>query len=293
MADPYDTDGADPATGLPPLRQLLRSLHYAYPTTIFVYYMATSTIAVCTLQTRSSEQAHPRRRAITWSLVFVILTYFAQLLALGIHGAVRHIFPFADQDTVIGLMSCALAFGVVFAGLSEAANPVWYPYMGAFGLALVFEPVLGALALMVRPAEPLDFIAFFDIATIAARYLAIILGLGFFFEGNRASRQEKGTDSERQSLLKTNGHASHDSDSDDRSEGAQQNGYGATSDSSTDSNQSSDTDDDENPYERRQRQASEKMEKRLKEKGNWVTYAKSFMVSRQPLFPPMSYKCSR
>ncbi|KAK4105630.1 hypothetical protein N658DRAFT_416824 [Parathielavia hyrcaniae] len=277
MADPYDADGADHAAGLP-LRQFLLSLHYAYPAIIFAYYMATSTVAVCTLQTISSEHAHPRQRAITWSLVFVILTYFAQLLALGIQGAVRHIFPFADQDTVIGLMSCTLAFGVVFAGLSEATNPVWYPYMGCFGLALVFEPLLASLALMVRSPESLHFIAFFDISAAAIRYLAVILALGFFFEGNRSARQEKGTDSERQSLLKTNSHANHDSDSDDRSDGAQTNGYGSTSDTSTDSNQSSDTDDDENPYERRQRQASEAMEKRLKEKGNWVTYAKSFMV---------------
>jgi hypothetical protein len=87
-------------------------------------------------------------------------------------------------------------------------------------------------------------------------------------------------------LLKTNGHASHDSDSEGQADAAQPNGYGtasdASTDSTTDSNQSSDTDDDENPYERRQRQASEQMEKRLKEKGNWLTYAKSFMVGNLP-----------
>lgn len=290
MSDPFDSDAADGAAGLP-LRHALASLHYAYPTTVFVYYMVTSTIAVCTLQTRSSEQAHPRRRAITWLLMFMILTYFAQLGALGIQGALQHIFPVAEQDVIIGLMSCALVFGVVFAGLSEAANPVWYPYMGTFGIALVVEPVVGTLSLMVRPEEPASFNDIFDIFTVAARYLAVILALAFYFEGSYSARQEKGTDAERQSLLKTNGHASHDSDPDDHGNGAQPNGYGATSDASTDgnqssdtdastdSNQSSDTDDDENPYERRQRQASEQMEKRLKEKGNWVTYAKSFMVS--------------
>ncbi|KAK4240854.1 hypothetical protein C8A03DRAFT_12866 [Achaetomium macrosporum] len=288
MADPYDTDVADKAAELP-LRQVLASLHYAYPTTVFVYYILTSTIAVCTLQTKSAEQAHPRRRAITWLLMFVILTYFAQLIALGIQGLVRNMFPLADQDTIIGLMSCALAFGVVFAGLSDAAKPVWYPYMGSLGLALVFEPVVETLSLMLRPAEPLDFVGFFDISAVTARYLAVILAVALYFEGTRSARQEKGTDSERQSLLKANGHSSrHDSsDSDDHSDGAQQNGYGATSDASTDSNQSSssDTDDDETPYERRQRQASEQMEKRLKEKGNWVTYAKSFLVFFPYIWP--------
>jgi hypothetical protein len=290
MSDPFDTYAADGTAGLP-LRHVLASLHYAYPTAVFVYYMVTSTIAVCTLQTRSSEQAHPRRRAITWLLMFVILTYFAQLAALGIQGAVRHIFPVAEQDIVIGLMSCALVFGVVFAGLSEAPNPVWYPYMGTFGIALVVEPVVGTLTMMVREGESPSFTDIFDISTVAVRYLAVILALAFYFEGGYSARQEKGTDAERQSLLKTNGHANHGSDSNGHSNGDQPNGYGATSDASTDgnqssdtdgstdSNQSSDTDDDENPYERRQRQASEQMEKRLKEKGNWVTYAKSFLVS--------------
>ncbi|KAH6853377.1 hypothetical protein B0I37DRAFT_5154 [Chaetomium sp. MPI-CAGE-AT-0009] len=277
MADPYGLDAADEPARLP-LRQVLASLHYAYPTTVFIYYMVTSTVAICTLQTRSSEDAHPRRRPITWLLVLVILTYFAQLLALAIQGAVQHVFPFADQDTIIGLMSCALAFGVVFAGLSEAANPVWYPYIGSFAIALILEPVVGAVSLMARPAGPLKFIELFDTSILAVRYLAVILAVVFYLEGSRRAREEKGTDSERQSLLKANGHASHDSDSDDQGNGTQQNGYGATSDGSTDSNQSSDTDDDENPYERRQRQASEQMEKRLKEKGNWVTYAKSFRV---------------
>lgn len=286
MADPFDSDPADgPAEH--PLRHVLTSIHYAYPTTILVYYMAASTVAICTLQTRSSEHAHPRRRTITWLLMSVILTYFAQLAALGIQGAVQHIFPLAAQDTIIGLMSCALAYGVVFAGLSDADNPVWYPYIGSLALALVFEPAVGVLTMLVRPAEPLNFTDFFDISALAVRYLAVLLALAFYFEGNRSAPQEKGTDAEHQSLLKTNGHANHDPDSEEQGDGAQQNGYGtasdASTDSATDSNQSSDTDDDENPYERRQRQASEQMEKRLKEKGNWLTYAKSFMVRN---FPP-------
>jgi hypothetical protein len=285
MADPFDSDPAD-GVAEQPLRHVLTSLHYAYPTTILVYYMAASTVAVCTLQTRSAEHAHPRRRTITWLLMSIIVTYFAQLVALGIQGAVHRIFPLAEQDTIIGLMSCALAFGVVFAGLSDANNPVWYPYVGSLGLALLFEPAIGVLTVLVRPAEPLKFTDFFDISALATRYLAVLLALGFYFEGSRGSQQEKGTDSERQSLLKTNGHASHDSDSEGQADAAQPNGYGtasdASTDSTTDSNQSSDTDDDENPYERRQRQASEQMEKRLKEKGNWLTYAKSFMVGNLP-----------
>jgi hypothetical protein len=288
LADPSDVDWAR-GTAVLSFRRILAALHYAYPTAVFLYYMAASAVAVCTLQTKSTEPTHPRRRLIKWSLIIIVTTYFAQLLVLGIQAAVRHVFPLADQDTVIGIMSCILAWGVVFTGLSGAPNPVWHPYVGAFGLALLFEPVIGVLAFLVRPAQSRNFTDVFDVMALAVRYFAVILAAGFYFEGRRTVRQrEKGTDAERQSLLKSNGHANghanghtpNGSGSDGQNgRSRQQNGYGATSDSSSDGNQSSDTDDD-NPYERRQRQASEQMEKRLKEKGNWFTYAKSFKVWR-------------
>lgn len=281
MPDPYSAASASPEVRAP-LRQALASLHYAYPVTVFLYYLVTSTIAVCTLQTMSSEQNHSRRRAITWLLGFVIATYFAQLLVLAIHGFVRHTSPPADQDTIISLLSCALAFGVVFAGLSGAEHPVWYPYMGSFVVALVFEPLVETLSLVARPPGLLTSVEALDISIVAARYLSVALALAFYLEGNRSSRREKGTDSERQSLLQTNGHAGDASDADDQTDGNRQSSYGATSGGSADSGQSSESDSDDNPYERRQRQASEKMEKRLKEKGNWVTYAKSFMVCDNP-----------
>ncbi|KAL2257710.1 hypothetical protein VTK26DRAFT_9274 [Humicola hyalothermophila] len=285
MANPDDTDMIDKSAGLS-MRRTLMVLRYAYPTAVFAYYMGTSAIAVCTLQTKSAEPSHPRRRIITWLLIFAILTYFAQLLALMIGGLIQHVFPPADQDTIIGLLSCALAFGVVFAGLAEAAKPVWYSYTGSFGLALVFEPIMTALSLKVRPARPFDFGEFFDISTIAIRYLAVVLALAFYFEGTRTSKTETGTDSERQSLLKTNGNAGHASHSEGRSDGSQQGNYGATSSASSDRSQSSDdTDTDESPYERRRRQASERAEKRLKEQGNWVTYAKSFLVFFPYIWP--------
>ncbi|KAL2270868.1 hypothetical protein VTJ83DRAFT_239 [Remersonia thermophila] len=289
MADPSETDWAEEMAVRSTLRGLLAILHYSYPTAVFLYYMASSAVAICTLQTRSSDHSHPRRRFILWSLMLVILTYFAQLLALAIQATVRNVFPLADQDTVIGLMSCALAFGVVFTGLSGAPNPVWHPYIGSFGLALLFEPVIGVLAFLVRPVESHNFTDVFDVVALAVRYLAVVLAVAFYFEGRYTVRQrDKGTDAERQSLLKPNGngHAGHhDSDSEDQGDGnRQQNGYGATSDSSSDSNQSSDA-DDENPYERRQRQASEQMEKRLREKGNWFTYAKSFQLFFPYIWP--------
>ncbi|KAK4160947.1 hypothetical protein QBC43DRAFT_108502 [Cladorrhinum sp. PSN259] len=286
MTDPYDTDLQGQAIQFP-YRPLLVSLHYAFPIIVFIYYAVCQGIAICTLQTKSAACEHPRRRVFLWLLMLSIVTYFAQLTNLVVNSVILGTFPPADQDTIIGLLSNALVFGVEFVGLSDTEKPIWYPFTGSIGLALVFEPIIEFLSFRVRPAEPLGLPGIFDISAIGVRYMFFLLALIIYFEGVWSSRQEEGTDSERQGLLNSNGHinghASPDSNSEEQSEGGQQNGYGGTasssdSDSSTDASQSPTTSNAESPWERRQRKANEAMEKRLKEKGNWVTYAKSFMI---------------
>lgn len=287
MTNPHDADMASQPSG-----PALASLHYAYPTAIFAYYITSSTIAVCTLQTRSSEQSHGRRRVIIWLLLFSILTYLAQLLVLLVQAIIQHTFP-SEQDTIIGLLSSILVFGVEFAGLSDSLKPVWYPFTGSFAMALVFEPAIQALSLTARQPGPLSTAEFFDFSAAAARYLAFVMALVFYLEGNWAAKREKGSDSERQSLLKSNGlnGAPHGSKVADDSAGGdqEQDGYGSTSDNSTeesaDATKSSAAETPESPWERREREGREQMEKRLKEKGNWFTYAKSFLVFFPYIWP--------
>ncbi|KAK0618430.1 hypothetical protein B0T17DRAFT_338218 [Bombardia bombarda] len=278
---------------LPQASTALVGLHYTYPTAIFVYYVVSLTVAVCALQTKSTEEFPSRRRAILWLLLLAILTYFAQLLNIIVQALIRHEFP-SEQDTIIGFLSCILVYGVEFAGLSDSLKPVWYPYIGSFGLALVFETTIQVLTFMTRPDSALTYAEFFDISAVGTRYLAFVVTLAYHIENVcRGPKQEKGSDAERQSLLKTNGAATPDSSDDqtvvEQADG-QESGYGATSDSSTDTSQGTSTDasqssaSTETPelhWERRERQANEQMEKRLKEKGNWIKYAKSFLI----LFP--------
>lgn len=284
MADPYDADV--PEEESPIFRHLLASLHYGYPAAVFIYYTISSTIAVCTLQTRSTAESkdHPRRRFISWLLMLGILSWFAQLGYLLFVAVAEEKFPPAEQDVIIGLLSCALVFGVQFAGLWEAEKAVvLWPYMGSVGMGMVCEPVLVWLTWKTRvETGGLGFKEIFDFSAAGARWAAFGLVLMFYFEGVWNVKREKATDMERQGLLnKTNGHVNGvESDGEERS----QNGYGATSDSSTDASQSPTTDAVESPWERRERQANEAMEKRLKEKGNWVTYAKSFLVCLNSLW---------
>jgi len=279
MIHPSDADMALQASG-----PALTSLHYGYPAAVFFYYMASSTVAVCTLQTQSSEQTNGRRRIITWLLFFSILTYFAQLCSLLTQAVIQHSFP-SDQDLIIGLLSCILVFGVVSVGLSGSENPVWYPIVGTLWMALAFEPIIEGLSLLSQPLGELRFEELVDIALVAVRYLAFVLAIIFFFEGAWSAKKETGTDAERQSLLKPVEDGVPDAnkpDTDEATSREQQNGYGATSDetstASADVNKTATTDTVESPWEKRQRLAKEQMEKRLKEKGNWFTYAKSFLV---------------
>jgi hypothetical protein len=279
MIDPYYVSLANQASG----SAVLTALHYGYPIAVFVYYLVSSAVAVCTLQTKSSDEGHKRQNVIKWLFLFSILTFLAQLLALILQGIVRHRFPL-EQDLTIGLLSCILVFGVEFAGLSDSPNPVWYPFLGSLALALVFEPIICVLSLTAVPLESLGFVEVFVTSAAAARYLAFALAFALYFEGSWNGRKEKGIDSERQSLLKPDENGSSDANKqpNDEEEGEQQqNGYGTaetSEDESTDTNKTAPAERVESPWERREREAREQMEKRLKEKGNWFTYARSFMV---------------
>jgi hypothetical protein len=276
MLDPYDADLTEQASGA-----ALASLHYAYPTTVFTYYMVSSTIAICTLQTSSSEEAHPRRRIIKWLLLFCVLTYLAQLLAMLAEAITQQTFAL-EQDVIISLLSCILVFGLEFAGLSDSPKVVWHPIIGSIGLALVFEPIIECLSMLSRPSGSLVTAEFLDIGIVAVRYFAFALATVFYFEGGWNAKKEKGTDSERQGLLGADGQSGDGNGLKADQANDQQNGYGtnanSTTESSGDGNQTATTERPESPWERRQREAREQMEKRLKEKGNWFTYAKSFLV---------------
>lgn len=264
----------------PRVEQALFCLHYGYPTAVFAYYIISTTLAVCTLQTKSAQENHGRRRFILWLLVFIILTYVVQLIDLGIGSFAQHRLP-AEQDVTIGLLSCILVFGVEFAGLVHSKAPVWYPFIGSFVMALFFESLIAALSFLGRPRSKPNYSDIFIISTIAARYLAITLAIAAHIEVTCRFRLEKGTDAERQGLLKASNNNSTTEVSVNQDGDNSTNGYGSNTTTATSESSSPPNDRVESPYERRQRQAAELMEKRLKEKGNWVTYAKSFMVRSQ------------
>lgn len=249
---------------------MLFVLHYVYPAVIFTYYTITSSVAFCTLQT--NEGGRVRTRLLRWLLLGVVVTYLAQLLTFLSECFITKPIE-SSQDTVIGLLSCILVYGVQYVSLAGVENPIWHPYIGSVWIALVVEPMVTTLAVLTRPSGDLTPFQIGHAFAVATRYLFLFAIVSVYYGIPCMHRPETGSEAEQQTLLPKEiggppGNHSAEGDA---------NGYGSVSEDSTDHSQIGDN--VESSWERRKRETREQMEKRLKEKGNWLTYAKSFLVS--------------
>ncbi|KAM7196125.1 hypothetical protein V8F20_007160 [Naviculisporaceae sp. PSN 640] len=266
----------------------LEVLRYAYPITIFVYYIVCTVASIVTLQTMSPKDTNIRRRLIMYLMLFTIFAYLAQVFALVFDSLVRQKMP-ADQDSVVGLLSCILVFGMELALLSDTPKPVWYPLTGSFALAVVFETVIGALSFTTREQERFFTTAeFVEVSLLATRLLAFLVAFSSTIENFGSWRREKATDAERQSLLKPD-------DSEEQANGEGEDGYGTTSDSSSTSSQATAVSNSqpqaaakpkfESFWQKADRIAAERKEKALKENGSWFAYVKRFMIFFPYIWP--------
>ena len=257
-----------PADMASSLDQLVKALYYAYPTLVAVYYFLCYAIATCTLRTTASKDQHPRRGFITFLMCITCLTYFFQVVLILFSQD-----P-AREDAIVGLLSCLLVFGLELAVLHDTEAPLWHPYIGSFAIGLVLDPILEALSLFSRGRNSVRTYRFTEVSLLATRLACIILILTAYFLWRKIHIQESGSDSERQSLLRKKGD----------SEDTLVTQYGAT-DAAEDDSTKSPTNAPECEWERRQRLAKEQRDKRLKETGNWWTYAKGFKLFLPYVWP--------
>ena len=247
---------------------LLSSLQYAYPALVLVYYIATCSFALCTLQVTSPRDSRVRRRPITCLLLVAVCTYVAQVATVALHSVIVGKWM-GEQDALICLLSCILIYGVELVNLSDTEKPLWHPYIGSVVIALVLEPVLETLSVLRNflrfstcPTQVVDAIL------VTGRYMALA-SIVILYLVSRWMTAEDGDDSERQALIpKDDARIGNPG----ASENTQNRGYGS-SDQSDDSTDASNppVNDSESPWERRERESRAKMEKSLREKGNWFT----------------------
>lgn len=247
--------------------ELFESLHYVYPALAFTYFVVTSAVAVCTLQTLKAS-SNPGKQKIprTWIvnlLVAFVLTYIAQLSIISIQSVIRREW-IGQEHEVIGLLSCVLVFGTQLAFLSDTEHPVWAPYWGSWIISIVLEPVIAVPDLLLRHSVTFEYCRVGHLVFAGLRYYLLLTVFSIYVIQRIRASQEDASDEERQSLLaeddpkrlSSSGSGSQSSSS----------GYGSTS-------------QPESYWEERQRKAREEMEKRLQEEGNWLTYIKGFTVS--------------
>ena len=259
-------------------------LHYLYPTIIFVYFAVSSLVAIFTLQDTSASKRknaqQPSRLATLGLLGLFISAYIAQLIIILAISATGKDWQVQDH-IVVGRLSCVHIFGLQLSQLYDNPRPLWYPYGGSWALALGFEALMGATEWFKAPHSPaVDFpIVNLCLALLRCALLVVLLGL-FCFRCGR--RQDPDSDEETQTLLNKSDAAQNGRPRDGAPNG--QSPYGSTEQSDDSSN-----DQNELPWERRERMAREAMEKRLEAGGNWLAYAKSYMVCHQiqPAFPAM------
>lgn len=252
---------------------LLVSLHYAYPTFVFLYFLVSSAIATCSFQNRNIRRSHTRRPLIFLLLLAVALTYAAQIVLTLVHWeAVR-------QDAIVSLLACAMVFALEAVILHDDVKPPWPSYVGSLFVALILEPIIAALSIHFRTCKLPPVINILAVSLLATRWACILLALITYFAWRNSDVVEIGKDSERQSLLRKNNTG--------QSEDTLVSQYGSTDTTSEESGKvdGSSKKAAESEWERSQRLAREKRDRRLQESGNWVTYAKGFKLFLPYIWP--------
>lgn len=266
------------------------TLHYVYPLVVFIYFAVTSAIVICTLQTSDSAKAtHVRRKVIFCLLLLFIATFVAQLALKVIEIVTWGRWP--SQDTIIGLLSCVLIFGIEQNSLSNESGTVWYPFYGSWFLVLAFEPV-NAVLLFIAAREPIpedpipeDKLSLFhrlDASIVILRCVIALSALLAYFLW-RESGTDVDDDEERAPLIPKPNQRANGADTSGDS------GYGTNSDATnteaTNTETANSPSSPESPWERQERISREKIEKRLKTEGSWIAYVKGFLIFVPYIWP--------
>ncbi|TVY92310.1 Heavy metal tolerance protein [Lachnellula willkommii] len=262
----------------------VKAIHYAYPAFVFSYFIIALSVTVCTLQTQALRIRDAAvRRDVILALIFAVTgNYLVECILLIVRGLTTSEW-LTGQDCVVYLISSAIAFGIQALTLTDSKFPVWYPYYVTWFVGVAVE--IGLLvfrSLLHSPVSAFDYVA---IVVQALRICTFILLPASYFGFRNDKKQYENNDAERQSLLRKKlapkPSGSEDSTlngNESSNDSAQASGYGTIETTTENSDSGSDTDPDEDVYLKREREAKKRIQKRLKQDGNWFTYAKGFTI---------------
>ncbi|KAH8662882.1 hypothetical protein BGZ60DRAFT_76345 [Tricladium varicosporioides] len=257
----------------------LKVIHYAYPAVVFFYFILALTITICTLQTqRLRIRDQHVRRDVMLALIFGVTgSYVTESIAVFVN-VVTTIDWFPGQDRVVYLIASVITFGITALALTDSKFPVWYPYYGTWFIGIVVELILLITSRVLLPPN-----SAFDIITIAIQVLRIctfVVLISLYFGLRNDEKCYDNSDAERQSLLRKK-LAPLPSGSEDSTGSGKS--YGTTTDSNDQESESDAASEDS--YTLEQKRAQDLVQKRLKQDGNWYTYAKGFAVFFPYIWP--------
>ncbi|KAI1505229.1 hypothetical protein F5X99DRAFT_416029 [Biscogniauxia marginata] len=185
-------------------------LHYAYPLVVFLYFAISSGVASCLPDVfcYTTKATHVRKKTIWWLLLLVVASFGIQLILKAVEVISTRRWP--SQDTIVGLLSCILIFGVEQNSLSTVSEIVWPPFYGSWLLSLLLEPANAAILLLraramtrATPHELYDESPFFlrlDASVTLLRFVVILSVILVYFIGRHGDARE-GTDEECAPLI--------------------------------------------------------------------------------------------
>ena len=167
---------------------------------------------------------------------------------------------FATKDNNVYVLSGALLWTIFFASVVSTQQRPWYPYTGAWSLTLCADAVIATLTathLVPRTGSEWTFIALQFVRDLV---ILVLLVLYYILRGSAP-----GTDEETTPLLESERRPSDPS-------------------SSVTANEA-DEDEDEDEHDKKFKEQVAKLEARLKQDGNWLTYVRGFSVFFPHLWP--------
>lgn len=171
------------------------------------------------------------------------------------------------------LIASAGTFAIQALNLSDTKSPVWYPYYVPWFIGILAELVLIIVSNVLHGPKNAFDLACIVIQTIRIAAFIILPSLYFGLRNNK--KQYDNADAERQALLSKKLFVNV-SGSDESG-----NGYGTVEDGNEDSDTADSASEagSEDSWIAEQQKTKDLIAKRLKQDGNWFTYAKGFTAS--------------
>ncbi|KAL8726705.1 MAG: hypothetical protein Q9166_006573 [cf. Caloplaca sp. 2 TL-2023] len=248
------------------------ALQYTTPAIVLLYYLASITVSVCTLQT-GPKRKHDRSHQITiWCINFTFIAYLVQCGDL----VIDSLSASPSISTVAANINAAVStliwflMGIILQGTKR---PVYQPYLGPCLITLVFE--IATFSLSASQHTNHKAVDYIFVTGQACRFVALLVFLATHARAQIASKSPQ-SDEESASLL------GHHTLPTANLNGTLKTGgnYGSVTvadPSRSDSSDTEDSDDDE-PTPKAEKKRKQLMNERLRKDGNWFTYLRGFSI---------------